>query len=81
MSLHKVNHHHPESVHETKYPGIKISRYASWKSHMTSTVAKGKNTLGFPKRNLRLNNENTRLKVLTPIPDGVHIQSLEPYYK
>ena len=41
----------------TKYLGVEISQDMSWKLHIDKTVKKGNSTLGFLRRNLRINSE------------------------
>ena len=43
------------SVPQIKYPGVHISQDLKWNSHINSTSSKANQTLGFLKRNLRIN--------------------------
>ena len=44
----------------TKYLGVEISQDMSWKLHIDKTVKKGNSTLGFLRRNLRINSEDVK---------------------
>ena len=44
----------------TKYIGVEISQDMSWKLHIDKTVKKGNSTLGFLRRNLRINSEDVK---------------------
>ena len=44
-----------EEVDSVKYLGVTITQTIDWKKHIEKTVAKGKRTLGFLKRNLKMN--------------------------
>ena len=44
----------------TKYLGVKISQDMSWKQHIDKTMKKGNSTLGFLRKNLRINSEDVK---------------------
>ena len=49
-----------ESVKTVKYLGVDLSYNLSWNSHIDRTAKKANNMLGFLRRNLRVNNRDTK---------------------
>ena len=48
-----------EAVNTAKYVGVDLSNNLSWNSHIDWTAKKANSMLGFPLRNIRINNSDT----------------------
>ena len=55
------------SVPQIKYLGIHISQDLKWNSHINSISSKANQTLGFLKRNLKINSQTIKEKAYTSI--------------
>ena len=54
-----------EAVNTAKYLGVDLSNNLSWNSHMDRTTKKANSMLGFLRRNLRINNSDTKASYKT----------------
>ena len=67
--IHKytLHGHTLSSVPQIKYLGVNISQDLKWNSHINSVSSKANQTLGFLKRNLKINSQPIKEKALPPI--------------
>ena len=52
--------HTLKSENSTRYLGVEVQSNLSWNKHIDQTVRKANSVLGFLRRNLRVNNEDTK---------------------
>ena len=60
MFSYSLKGHTLNCEESTKYLGVEISQDMTWKLHIDKTVKKGNSTLGFLRRNLRINSEEVK---------------------
>ena len=62
LHSYSLHGHILSSVPQIKYLGVHISQDLKWNSHINSTSSKANQTLGFLKRNLRINSSTVKEK-------------------
>ena len=62
LHSYSLHGHTLSSVPQIKYLGVNISQDLKWNSHINSTSSKANQTLGFLKRNLRINSSTVKEK-------------------
>ena len=67
--IHKytLHGHTLSSVPQIKYLGVNISQDLKWNSHINSVSSKANQTLGFLKRNLKINSQSKRKRPISPL--------------
>ena len=67
--IHKytLHGHTLSSVPQIKYLGVNISQDLKWNSHINSISSKANQTLGFLKRNLKINSPQSRKRPINPL--------------
>ena len=73
LHSYSLHGHILSSVPQIKYLGVPISQGLKWNSHINSTSSKANQTLGFLKRNLRINSSTVKDKPINHLSPKTRI--------